>query len=184
MAQHTQDQPWLCCSLVLDTVPILTSPVLDTVPILTSTVIECQRSGLKGSAFNFAAILMRPDLRSEIDQKWKKKIEQIVRYNEAEYVCDSPNHAQPRLWTPHAYILLQVQLLDHTSVRSAVSSVCLLTVVHTCTCRKPDKSEIEEEQDPCPFCGRLLPQSQLDCPDCKNTLPYCIASVSAGPASA
>ena len=45
--------------------------------------------------------------------------------------------------------------------------------------RKPDKSEIEEEQDPCPFCGCLLPQSQLDCPDCKNTLPYCIASVSA-----
>ena len=77
------------------------------------------------------------------------------------------------------YILLHVQLLNHSSVRSAVCSVCLLTVVHTCTCRKPDKSEIEEEQDPCPFCGRLLPQSQLDCPDCKNTLPYCIASVSA-----
>lgn len=57
-------------------------PLLDTVPILTSAVIECQRSGLKGSAFNFAAMLMRPDLRSEIDQKWKKKIEQIVRYSE------------------------------------------------------------------------------------------------------
>lgn len=57
-------------------------PVLDTVPILTSAVIECQRSGLKGSGFNFAAMLMRPDLRSEIDQKWKKKIEQIVRYHE------------------------------------------------------------------------------------------------------
>lgn len=61
-------------------------PVLDTVPILTSAVIECQRSGLKGSAFNFAAMLMRPDLRSEIDQKWKKKIEQIVRYSEIKCV--------------------------------------------------------------------------------------------------
>ena len=52
---------------------------VDTVPILTSTVIECQRSGLKNSAFTFAAMLMRTDYRPLIDQKWKKKIEQIVR---------------------------------------------------------------------------------------------------------
>ena len=55
-------------------------PVLaDVVPILTSTVIECHRSGLKNSAFNFAAMLMRPENRAKIDPKWKKKIEQIVR---------------------------------------------------------------------------------------------------------
>ena len=51
----------------------------DVVPILTSTVIECHRSGLKGSAFGFAAMLMRPEYRQHIDVKWKKKIEQIVR---------------------------------------------------------------------------------------------------------
>ena len=50
------------------------------VPILTSTVIECQRAGLKGSAFGFAAMLMRPEYRQQIDVKWKKKIEQIVRF--------------------------------------------------------------------------------------------------------
>ncbi|KAB7504545.1 WD repeat-containing protein 19, partial [Armadillidium nasatum] len=50
-----------------------------TVPILTSTVIECQRSGLKNSAFNFASLLMRPDTRAQIDAKYKKKIEAIVR---------------------------------------------------------------------------------------------------------
>lgn len=56
-------------------------PVLaDVVPILTSTVIECHRSGLKNSAFNFAAMLMRPENRAKIDPKWKKKIEQIVRW--------------------------------------------------------------------------------------------------------
>eukprot|EP01135_Chromosphaera_perkinsii_P002400 Nk52_evm6s223 gene=Nk52_evmTU6s223 len=49
------------------------------VPILTSTVIECQRSGLKNSAFNYAAMLMRPEYRSKIDPKYKKKIEHIVR---------------------------------------------------------------------------------------------------------
>lgn len=53
--------------------------IIDIVPILTSTVIECQRSGLKESAFSYAAMLMRPEYRSHIDNKWKKKLESIVR---------------------------------------------------------------------------------------------------------
>lgn len=53
----------------------------DIVPILTSAVIECQRSGLKKSSFEFAAVLMRPEYRQQIDTKWRKKIESIVRYN-------------------------------------------------------------------------------------------------------
>ena len=55
------------------------SPLSDVVPILTSTVIECQRSGLKNSSFNFAAMLMKPEYRQQIDAKWKKKVEQVVR---------------------------------------------------------------------------------------------------------
>ena len=47
--------------------------------ILTSTVVECYRSGLRASAFSYAAMLLRPEYRSQIDPKWKKKIEQIVR---------------------------------------------------------------------------------------------------------
>jgi WD repeat-containing protein 19 len=88
------------------------------VPILTSTVIECQRAGLKASAFSFAAMLMRPEYRQQIDSKWKRKIEQIVR--------------------------------------------------------KPDKTEAEEEVGGCPHCSHPLPLTQLNCPQCKNTLPYCI----------
>ncbi|KAF2362334.1 Tetratricopeptide-like helical domain [Trinorchestia longiramus] len=49
------------------------------VPILTSTVIECHRAGLKSSSFNTAAMLMRPEMRDQIDEKYKKKIEAIVR---------------------------------------------------------------------------------------------------------
>ncbi|GCB62944.1 hypothetical protein scyTo_0007313 [Scyliorhinus torazame] len=49
------------------------------VPILTSTVIECHRAGLKNSAFSFAAMLMRPEYRNNIDVKYKKKIEAMVR---------------------------------------------------------------------------------------------------------
>ncbi len=45
--------------------------------------------------------------------------------------------------------------------------------------RKPDKSELEEELAPCPNCSYLLPQTKLDCPQCKSTLPYCIVTVRA-----
>ena len=65
----------------------LLSPAIDVVPILTSTVIECQRAGLKASAFSFAAMLMRPEYRQHIDIKWKKKIEQIVRYTRSDPYC-------------------------------------------------------------------------------------------------
>lgn len=49
------------------------------VPILTSTVVECHKSGLRGSSFSYAAMLMRPEYRSKVDEKYRKKIEQIVR---------------------------------------------------------------------------------------------------------
>ncbi|CAL1537974.1 unnamed protein product [Lymnaea stagnalis] len=88
------------------------------VPILTSTVIECHRAGLKNSSFSYAAMLMRPEYRNDIDLKYKRKIEMIVR--------------------------------------------------------KPDKSEEEEPITPCPFCGFQIPETELLCPDCKNTIPYCI----------
>ncbi|XP_030643578.1 WD repeat-containing protein 19 [Chanos chanos] len=90
------------------------------VPILTSAVIECHRAGLKNSSFSFAAMLMRPEYRSKIDVKYKKKIEALVR--------------------------------------------------------RPDTSELEEENSPCPYCGFMLPDCELLCPGCKNNLPYCIAT--------
>ncbi|XP_029905954.1 WD repeat-containing protein 19 [Myripristis murdjan] len=49
------------------------------VPILTSAVIECNRAGLKNSAFSFAAMLMRPEYRNNINPKYRKKIEAMVR---------------------------------------------------------------------------------------------------------
>ena len=49
------------------------------VQILTSTVIQCARAGLKKSSHEYASILMRPEYRSSIDEKFKRKIEGIVR---------------------------------------------------------------------------------------------------------
>lgn len=49
------------------------------VPILTSTVIECQRADLKSTAFEYAAMLMRPEYRDDINPAYKRKIEAMVR---------------------------------------------------------------------------------------------------------
>lgn len=50
------------------------------VSILTSAVIECQRAGLKGSAHLYAKTLMKPEYRPQIDSKYTKKIESVVRH--------------------------------------------------------------------------------------------------------
>ncbi|CAM6075010.1 unnamed protein product [Sphagnum tenellum] len=89
-------------------------------PILISTVIECQRSGLKRTAFEYASMLMRPEYRSAISVAYKRKIENIVR--------------------------------------------------------KPEKTEEEESLAPCPTCSLEIPETQLDCPACCCTIPFCIAT--------
>jgi WD repeat-containing protein 19 len=40
--------------------------------------------------------------------------------------------------------------------------------------RRPAKTEVEEKVTPCPICDFLLPETMLDCPQCKNDIPYCI----------
>jgi WD repeat-containing protein 19 len=43
--------------------------------------------------------------------------------------------------------------------------------------RKPltdDAKELDEPQTPCMYCNFMLPESQLDCPNCKNISPFCI----------
>lgn len=94
------------------------------VPILTSTVIECIRTGLKKNAYEYSLILMKPEYRNKIDEKYKRKIEQIVR--------------------------------------------------------RPEKDAVDSNFDvktPCPYCESPVLSTSLDCDECKNHLPYCIASV-------
>lgn len=95
------------------------------VPILTSTVIECSRASLKASAFSYAAMLMRPEYRSQIDPKYSKKIEAVVR---------KPG--------------------------SKLSAA----------------SEEEEPSTPCPFCDAPVPETNLNCIQCKSNIPFCLAT--------
>ena len=47
--------------------------------LLSLAVVECQRAGLKSSAYNYAVMLMSPDYRQHIEASIKKKIEAVVR---------------------------------------------------------------------------------------------------------
>ena len=49
------------------------------VNILTSTVIEAMKSNLKGLAYQWSAVLVRPEYRSQINEKYKNRIENIAR---------------------------------------------------------------------------------------------------------
>jgi WD repeat-containing protein 19 len=92
-----------------------------TVQILTSAVIECTRAGLKTSAYQWACILVRPEFRSSLDEKYKKQIEKVA-------------------------------------------------------IRRPTSEDPPEETSPCPFCNSFIYDTDLECENCKNTIPYCIAS--------
>jgi WD repeat-containing protein 19 len=54
-------------------------------------VIECSRSGLGNSAFNYATMLLRPEYKNQIDGKYKKKIEALVRHQDKNEVEETPS---------------------------------------------------------------------------------------------
>ena len=69
------------------------------VPILTSAVIECHRAGLKATSYEFAVTLMRPEYRGGIEEKYKRRIEQIVRRPNKEE-AEEPSSPCPFCATP------------------------------------------------------------------------------------
>ncbi|KAL1232297.1 WD repeat-containing protein [Trichinella spiralis] len=52
------------------------------VQIYTLTAIECWYSGMKSTAYKWAAVLMRPNYKESIDSRYKKTIETIIRKRE------------------------------------------------------------------------------------------------------
>ena len=78
------------------------------VPILTSTVIECQRAGLKRSAYEFASMLMRPEYRAQIAENYKRKIEAIVRKRASMEEPEEPKTACPHCSTPVSIYTAQI----------------------------------------------------------------------------
>ena len=96
-----------------------------TVPILTSTVIECQRSGLKASSYEYAVMLMRPEYRSIIDVNLKRKIEAIVRRKSAN-TDESTEELSP---CPISGEMIPGTQLECPSTRDAIP-MCVVTGRH------------------------------------------------------
>ncbi|XP_037071367.1 LOW QUALITY PROTEIN: WD repeat-containing protein 19-like [Pollicipes pollicipes] len=130
-----------------------------TVPILTSTVIECQRSGLKKSSFQFAATLMKPEYRDQVDAKYRKKIEAVVRkpakteeeefpaacpfcdnmIAETELNCDKCKHTLPYCIASGRHVvkddLTECPFCNFPAIRSELA-------------------KFVESDDPCPMCNK------------------------------
>ncbi|KAL3878608.1 hypothetical protein ACJMK2_030942 [Sinanodonta woodiana] len=129
------------------------------VPILTSTVIECHRAGLKNSSFSYAALLMRPEYRNQIDLKYKKKIEMIVRKP------DKTEEEEPLAPCPYcAFKLPETELLCPEC--KANIPYCLVTGRHL----------VKDDLTACPNCDfpalfseflRLL-ETEETCPMCSE----------------
>ncbi|KAH6945802.1 hypothetical protein HPB50_009990 [Hyalomma asiaticum] len=128
-----------------------------TVPILTSAVVECQRAGLRNSAFTYASTLMRPEYRSQIDPKYRKKVEAIVRKPHREQ--EEPDHSPCPFCN---FSLAEMELL--CSQCTANLPFCLATGKHI----------VKDDFTQCPSCHfpaihsqfRNLLVLETNCPMC------------------
>jgi len=95
------------------------------VQILTSTVVECQRAGLKASAYEYAVMLMRPEYRPNIDVNLKRKIEAIVRrrYTQGDEVGERTSPC------PLSGQEIPIMQLDCPTTRDALP-MCIVTGRH------------------------------------------------------
>ncbi|KAK3101973.1 hypothetical protein FSP39_007745 [Pinctada imbricata] len=136
------------------------------VPILTSTVIECHRASLKNSSFSYAAMLMRPEYRNNIDLKYKKKIEMIVRKP------DKTEEEEPL--TPCPYCGFQLPETDLLCPECKNNlPYCIITGRHIVkddmtACPKCDFPAIFSEyirlletEDSCPMCSEKIIKENL-----------------------
>lgn len=106
---------------------------------------------MRKSAFNYAVMLMRSEYREQIDPKYAKKIESIVRkapknikqLNDFDEVIENGNEEE-----------------DNDDVKAVEK-------------RRPST---KEDSSPCPVCSSNLNNMDFTCPQCKSTLPICIAS--------
>ncbi|XP_062348693.1 WD repeat-containing protein 19 isoform X1 [Cinclus cinclus] len=131
------------------------------VPILTSAVIECHRAGLKNSAFSFAAMLMRPEYRSKIDPKYKKKIETMVRRR------DTTETEEPTTACPYcAFQLPECELLCPSCKNNL--PYCIATGRHM----------VRNDWTVCPHCDfpalysefKTMLQTENVCPMCSERI--------------
>jgi len=131
------------------------------VPILTSTVIECQRAGLKGSAYTFACQLMTPQYRQDIQEQYKKKIEQVVRKSGSrENEVDVVNAPCLFCGAEEAETTLKCDTCLAIIPYCIVSGLRMLKDDFTCCphCMFPARysmfAQLVRDGEPCPMCSK------------------------------
>ncbi len=77
------------------------------VAILTSAVLECARSGLKAAAYQWSLVLVKPENRAQIAEKYKKKIEDIAR--KPAKTSDEPEPTNPCPFCKNPVLELDVE---------------------------------------------------------------------------
>lgn len=131
------------------------------VQILTNTVIECHRAGLKRSGFEWASVLMRAEYRGDVDKRYRRKIETIVRKGQNE---EEP--AETQTPCPFCGFTLPNTMLDCPSCTNNIP-YCITTGRHM----------LVDEWTNCPECKfptlydpfvKLLKDGGC-CPMCKKT---------------
>jgi len=143
------------------------------VPILTSTVIECQRSGLKKNAYEYASMLMRPEYRSQIASQYKRKIEMLVRKRP-----DMTEEEEPTSPCPFCNTMIPQTCLDCPSC-SAVIPYCIATGRHM----------VLDEWSMCPHCKfpalftpfKSLLEHEPICPMCAKEVSPTVLSFATNP---
>ncbi|XP_072941751.1 WD repeat-containing protein 19 [Epargyreus clarus] len=137
------------------------------VSILTSTVIECGRAGLKHEAYHWARELMQPQYREQIDPKYVKKIESVVRH--APRGAPAGEHGAA---CPACGAALPAAAL-HCARCQADLPLCLATGLHIVkddltACPECDFPaiysefvEMLQEEPKCPMCGEHVDYRRL-----------------------
>ncbi|VIO91983.1 WD repeat membrane protein, putative [Brugia malayi] len=137
------------------------------VSILTTTVIECTKAGLKQSAFKFAVELLKDCNRKSIDEKYRKKIEAVVRKSDK-----LPDPEELKTCCPYCDNPTEESILVCASCKNLIP-YCIVTGLHlvtndftTCpSCGFPgfysELKRLKDEQEGCPMCGEELSDLKL-----------------------
>nr|CAI5868921.1 unnamed protein product [Callosobruchus analis] len=125
---------------------------------LDSSVIECHRAGLRQAAYKYATMLMNPEYRKNIDSKYSKKIEAVVRKPPKSSKDGEPVRDPVESLSPCPYC---ENMLPDTEGRHIVSSD--LTACPECDfpALRSEFVEILEAEPQCPMCSEKIDPRRL-----------------------
>eukprot|EP00672_Neobodo_designis_P023740 CAMPEP_0174834780 /NCGR_PEP_ID=MMETSP1114-20130205/5042_1 /TAXON_ID=312471 /ORGANISM="Neobodo designis, Strain CCAP 1951/1" /LENGTH=1382 /DNA_ID=CAMNT_0016068709 /DNA_START=126 /DNA_END=4274 /DNA_ORIENTATION=- len=133
--------------------------------ILTSAVVQCTKAEFRASAYEYARTLVQtPELKEQIPEKHRKKVEAVVRKRGKDELVDPP---EPTSQCPFCHAPVAETTLECTACKNALP-FCIVTGKHM----------VSEDWSVCPSCNfpalhsefvKLL-QHDPRCPLCENAV--------------